>query len=118
MACHPEIKRSLFPQAADARTSPGRSRTFRTRSRVGETGGNTAAAGRLYGTGPEPPPDDGTQPRCGRKLGPRGELPVYEALNTAALVVVTPGPTGLPSLPPNSTSIARSVSSASSPPMR
>ena len=76
------------------------------------------ADGRLNGTGPDPPPEEGTQPRCGRKLGPFGELPVYVALKRAARLVVTPGLTGLPIFPENSTSIARSVSSVSRPPTR
>jgi hypothetical protein len=82
---------------------------------VGSPGAN--ATGFLYGTGPEPPPDDGRQPRCGRKLGPLGAFPVYVARNNAEVAVVTPGLTGLPSFPRKSMSIARSESSASSPPI-
>ncbi len=56
------------------------------------------------------------QPRWGRKLGARAEAPTYEATKTASREVVIPGFTGAPSAPRKPRSIARSLSSASSPP--
>src|SRR5207247_628518 len=55
-------------------------------------------------------------PMCGRKLGVPPDPPTYVAEKTAVRDVVMPGFTGLPVLPTNVMSIARSVSSASSPP--
>src|SRR6266550_3826774 len=108
IACQAEIKCSLPAHDATARTRPGRRRTVRTRLVVGSPG--EKAANTLRGTGPDPPPADGRQPRCGRKLGAFGAFPVYVPRNNAERAVVTPGLTGLPSLPRKSMSIARSVS--------
>ena len=68
------------------------------------------------GTGPLALPEAGMQPMCGRKLVGRLEPPVEDATKTAARDVETPGLTGLPSLPMKATSIARLLSSLSSPP--
>ena len=53
---------------------------------------------------------------CGRNVAVRSEPPVYVATKTAARDVLTPGLTGLPIFARNAASIARSLSSASSPP--
>src|SRR5438067_2495472 len=63
-----------------------------------------------------PPPPPGMQPARGRNVGGNPPIPTYLATNTMVRDVVRPGATGLPEAPRNQTSIARSVSSASTPP--
>jgi hypothetical protein len=85
----------------------------RTRRTVGRPGGTTLVTdvGVL-----RPPPRAGMQPACGLNVGARAPIPTYRATKTTVCDVVLPGAMGLPDAPRNHTSIAPSVSSASSPP--
>src|SRR5947207_2762395 len=88
-------------------------RAVRTRRTVGRPGGKTEETDvgvRL------PPPLAGMQPACGRNVGGATFVPTYMATKTTVREVVLPGETGLPDAPRNHRSIARSVSSASTPP--
>jgi hypothetical protein len=85
----------------------------RTRRTVGRPGGTTFVTdvGVL-----RPPPLAGMHPACGLNVGARAPMPTYRATKTTVCDVVLPGATGLPDAPRNHTSIALSVSAASSPP--
>src|SRR4051794_33192688 len=102
---------SAWQRAETVRCAP--TRTVRTRRTVGLPGGKTdenAVGVRV------PPPPPGMQPARGRNVGAPPPEPTYVATNTIVFEVVRPGATGLPAAPRNQTSIARSDSSASTPP--
>src|SRR5262249_59421361 len=88
--------------------------------RTGGRGGGRGGSGwsSRHARGPPPPPEVGAHPMWGGRRGFRANPPVYTPRNTTERDVVVPGPTGLPSSPGKSRSIARSLNSASSPPTR
>ena len=89
---------------------------FLTRRIVASTTGATAISFRFgsYDVRARPPPPlAGMQPSSGRKLASER---VVRATKTAERVVVTPGPTGPPSVPRNESS-SGPARSASRPPM-
>src|SRR6266545_1143230 len=88
-------------------------RVVTTRRTAGWPGGKTAAA--PVGVRCPPPPLAGTQPTCGLNVGAGAPTPTYEPTNATERAVVIPGLTGLPDTPRNARSMARSLSSASSP---
>jgi hypothetical protein len=55
---------------------PAIAATFRTRRVTGRPGGKASGFSQIASGGVPPPPDDGMQPMCGRKLVARRATPV------------------------------------------